>query len=216
LLTPAKCSIPQQLLVSFAGIRGAASIVFAVMVMLSGSSPKSDIFNITFCIVLLSIAFQGLLLPWVSNKLKMTDADADVLKTFNDYIAEVDVQFIKLALNENHPWINKTIKELILPPDTLIVVILRENKNIIPSGATMLHKDDICVLSALAFQGDMTIKLSEYKITSDSKWMGKKIFEFSPSPDELVVMIKRNGKSVIPKGNTIIHEDDILVINKVL
>jgi len=215
LLTPAKCSIRQQLLVSFAGIRGAASIVFAVMVVVSGNTVKNDVFNITFCIVLLSIAFQGSLLPWVSKKLKMTDAAADVMKTFSDYTEEVDVQFIKLALSENHPWINKKIMELTLPPDTLIVIILRGANKIIPSGATTLLEDDICVLSAPAFQDDRNIKLSEYKIDRDSKWSGKKISEFSPTHEELVVMIKRSGRSVIPRGNTTINEGDVLVINKI-
>ena len=216
ILTPMKCSIPQQLLVSFAGIRGAASIVFAIMVMVSGASLQNDVFHITFCMVLLSIAFQGSLLPWVSRKLKMTDPNADVMKTFNDYTGEVDVQFIKLALDNNHPWVNKKIMELVLPPDTLIVVILRGETNVIPSGATTLQEDDICVLSAPAFQDDKSIKLSEQKIAHDSKWKGKKIFEFSPNHDELVVMIKRNGRSVIPRGSTTINEGDILVINKIL
>ena len=215
ILTPAKCSFPQQLLVSFAGIRGAASIVFAVMVTVNDAVPQNDVFHITFCIVLLSIAFQGSLLPLVSRKLKMTDADADVLKTFNDYTEEVDVQFIKLALSENHPWANKTIMEITLPPDTLIVTILRGESKIVPSGATMLLEKDICVLSAPAFQDDRSIKLSEHKITRDSKWKGRQIVDFSPNPDELVVMIKRNGKSVIPRGNTVIDEGDVLVINRI-
>jgi cell volume regulation protein A len=213
LLAPAKCSIPQQLLVSFAGIRGAASIVFAVMATVSGVSTKNDVFHITLCMVLLSIAFQGSLIPWVSRKLRMTDPDANVMKTFNDYTEEVDVQFIKLVLTEKHPWINKTIMELILPPDTLIVMILRgEESRIIPKGATILLENDVCVLSAPAFLDDKSIKLTEYKVTHDSQWKNKRIFEFSPSPDELVVMIKRNGKSVIPGGNTVINEDDVLVI----
>jgi cell volume regulation protein A len=215
LLSPAKCGIPQQLLVSFAGIRGAASIVFAVMVTVSGVSAENDVFHIIFCIVLLSIAFQGSLIPWVSRRLNMTDPDANVLKTFNDYKEEVDVQFIKLALGENHPWINMTVKELVLPPDTLLVIVLRGNSKMIPSGATKLLEGDICVLSAPAFQDDKSIKLSEYKIAHDNKWKGKKIHEFSPNPDELVVMIKRNGRSVIPRGNTTINEGDILVINQI-
>ena len=215
ILTPMKCSIRQQLLVSFAGIRGAASIVFAVMVMVSGISLNNDVFHIVFCMVLLSIAFQGSLLPWMSGKLKMTDVNIDVMKTFNDYTEEIDVQFIKLVLNENHPWVNKMIMEITLPPDTLIVLILRGENKIIPNGATLLMEEDICVLSASAFQDDRNIKLSEFKITNDSKWKGKKIHEFSPSPSELVVMIKRSGRSVIPRGYTTIHENDILVINKI-
>ena len=215
ILTPMKCSVPQQLLISFAGIRGAASIVFAIMVMVSGITLKNDVFHITFCMVLLSIAFQGSLLPWMSKKLKMTDANIDVMKTFNDYSEEIDARFIKLVLNENHPWVNKMIMELVLPPDTLIVLVLRGENKIIPNGATLLMEEDICVLSASAFQDDRNIRLSEFKITRDSQWKGKKIHEFSPSPGELVVMIKRSGRSVIPRGSTTIHEDDILVINKI-
>ena len=216
LLTPARCSIPQQLLVSFAGIRGAASIVFAVMVTVSDAFIENDVFHITFCMVLLSIAFQGSLLPWASRRLRMTDPNINVLKTFNDYTEEVDIQFIKLVLNENHPWINKTIMEITLPPDMLIVVVLRgESRRVIPCGATVLLKGDVCVLSAPAFQDDNNMKLSEHKIARDSKWKGKKIYEFSPSPNELVVMIKRDGKSVIPRGDTVINEGDVLVINQI-
>jgi len=215
ILTPMKCSIPQQLLVSFAGVRGAASIVFATMVIVSSVSPQNDVFHITFCIVLLSIAFQGSLLPWMSGRLKMTDADIDVMKTFNDYTEEMDVQFIKLVLNENHPWVNKIIRELVLPPDTLIVLILRGEDKIIPNGATLLMEEDICVLSATAFRDDKNVKLLEFKITHDSKWQGKRISEVSHQPGELVVMIKRGNRSVIPRGNTTIYENDIIVINKI-
>jgi cell volume regulation protein A len=214
ILTPMKCSIPQQLLVSFAGIRGAASIVFAIMVMVSGVSLKSDVFHITFCMVLLSIAFQGSLLPWMSRKLKMTDASIDVMKTFNDYTEEIDVQFIKLVLSENHPWVNKMIMDIVLPPDTLIVLIQRGGNTIIPNGTTLMLEEDICVLCASAFQGDSNVRLSEFKITHDSKWIGKKIFEFSPQPSELVIMIKRGNRSVIPRGYTTIQEGDVLIINK--
>jgi cell volume regulation protein A len=103
-----KCSIKQQLLVSWAGLRGAASIVFAIMATVSLDSLSCDLFHIVFCIVLISITCQGTLIPFMSRKLDMIDKGTNVLKTFNDYTEELDVQFIKLTITGNdHPWKNK-------------------------------------------------------------------------------------------------------------
>ena len=49
--------------VSWAGLRGVASIVFAIMAVLGGVEMRYDLFNLVFCIVLLSISIQGTLLP---------------------------------------------------------------------------------------------------------------------------------------------------------
>ena len=92
LLSPARCSIRQQVLVSFAGLRGAASIVFAIMATVHEASTRSDVYHIVFCIVLLSMAFQGSLLAPAARKLNMCDKDIDVLKTFSDYSEEVDMR----------------------------------------------------------------------------------------------------------------------------
>ncbi|MCY6959482.1 potassium/proton antiporter [Clostridium brassicae] len=213
LLTPTKCTIRQQILVSFAGLRGAASIVFAIMVTVSEAYTKNDVFHIVFFIVLLSISFQGTLIPIMANKLKMIDNNVNVLKTFNDYTEETDVQFIKLAITACHPWKNKALRQITFPPDTLIVMLIRNKEIIIPSGRTTLLENDIAVLSAPAFQDETAVHLVELKITSDSKWREKKISEFSPNPDQIVVMIKRNEKIIIPRGKTVIKENDILVMN---
>lgn len=68
LLTPLKAPLKQQLLISWAGLRGAASIVFAIMAAMSNISMEHDLFHMVFCIVLLSISIQGTLLPWFAKK----------------------------------------------------------------------------------------------------------------------------------------------------
>ncbi|WMJ82087.1 potassium/proton antiporter [Clostridium sp. MB40-C1] len=213
ILAPLKCKARQQILISFAGLRGAASIVFAIMATVSEAYTKNDVFHIVFFIVLLSITFQGTLIPIMANKLKMIDNNANVLKTFNDYTEETDVQFIKLAITECHPWKNKELREIAFPTDTLIVMLIRNKEIIVPSGSTMLLEKDIAVLSAPAFQDETAIHLVELKITSSSKWREKKISEFSTNPDQIIVMIKRSEEIIIPRGETVIKENDILVMN---
>ena len=85
LLTPFRSPLRQQALVSWAGLRGAASIVFAIMAVTSSVSLTNDIFNIVFSVVLLSMAVQGSLLPAMARGLKMIGQEEDVLRTFNDY-----------------------------------------------------------------------------------------------------------------------------------
>jgi cell volume regulation protein A len=213
ILTPAKCKIPQKLLVSFSGLRGAASIVFAIMATVSEVSTNNDVFHIVFCIVLLSIGLQGTLIPPIAKKLGMIDVNTDVLKTFNDYAEDVNVQFIKLEITECHPWRDKEIREIELPLNTLIVMIVRDKQPIVPDGGTVLHENDIAVLSALAFHDEHATRLAEHKIRPGNKWINKKIYEFSPGSGELVIMIKRRDNTIIPRGDTIIMENDILVIN---
>ena len=214
ILTPLKCSIPQQLLVSWSGLRGAASIVFAIMASVNVDSLTDDIFHIVFCIVLISITCQGTLIPFMSKKLGMIDKNENVLKTFNDYAEEVDVQFIKLTITgDEHPWLNKRIRELSIPWDLLFVLIIRNGERIIPNGKTVLREDDIVVVSAPVYQGSGAVQFAEQKIHTGSRWIGKKISEFSAESDAFVILIKRGSEVVIPRGPTDIAENDVLVIH---
>ena len=147
LLAPFKSSIRQQLLVSWAGLRGAASVVFAVMVTISDVSTNNDLFHIAFLIVLFSILIQGSLIPAAARKLDMIDDTNDVMKTFNDYSNEVPIQFIQFHIGEEHHWNNMSLSDIQLPPDTLIVLLERNGEKIVPNGETVIMENDELVLN---------------------------------------------------------------------
>lgn len=73
LLIPFKCSIKQCLLTSWSGLRGAASIVFSIMVVAGNPDISLDIFHIVFMVALFSVSIQGTLIPKIANKLNMID-----------------------------------------------------------------------------------------------------------------------------------------------
>lgn len=216
ILTPFKCPLNQQLLVSWAGLRGAASIVFAIMATVSPAYMKNDVFHIVFFIVLFSILLQGSLLPFVSKKLKMIDNNSDVMKTFSDYTEEVPIQFIKQMITFEHPWVNKKIRDIELLPDVLVVLIIREHRQIIPKGNIVLMAGDTVILSGPSLNGDVLGSLTELKIDKDNEWFGKPLSEIKFGHDKLVMVIKRNNKILIPRGKTVIRENDILIINQTL
>lgn len=127
LLGPFHSRLNQQIFISAAGLRGAASIVFAIMAVTSGAAISYDVFHIVFFIVLFSILLQGTLLPFAARKLDMIDEKEDVLKTFSDYTEEVPVQFIEFRVKKNHPWAGSMVKDILLPPETLLVQIRRKD-----------------------------------------------------------------------------------------
>lgn len=213
LLTPFKAKLNQQLLVSWAGLRGAASIVFAIMASISGIQTDNDIFHIVFFVVLFSILLQGTLLPVVSHKLNMVDANGNVFRTFTDYSDEDDVDFIRLTIQPNHPWTGQPIKQLTLPPDCLLVMIIRNSETLVPQGDTIICAGDVIVLSALSYRDERNIQLREVTVRPDNDWCGKQLKQLRLSGGTLVVLVRRDGDSIIPNGGTVVQEGDILVIN---
>lgn len=214
ILMPFRCPVKQQLLVSWAGLRGAASIVFAIMATVSPAYTKNDLFHIVIFIVLFSISIQGTLLGLVAKKLAMIDENGNVMKTFSDYSDEMPVEFVKISIKEGHPWENRRIKDLTSLPDLLLVLILRGEERIIPNGNTVVLAGDKIVLSALSPEENLGICLTEIPIEKDSKWIGKPLSRIKLGEEKLVLVLKRNEKVVIPNGNTVIRENDVLVISQ--
>lgn len=214
ILTPFRCPVKQQLLVSWAGLRGAASIVFAIMATVSPAYTKNDLFHIVIFIVLFSISIQGTLLGLVAKKLDMIDENGNVMKTFSDYSDEMPVEFVKISIKAGHPWENRKIKDLTSLPDLLLVLILRGEERIIPNGNTVVLAGDKIVLSALSPEENLGICLTEIPIEKDSKWIGKPLSRIKLGEEKLVLVLKRNEKVVIPNGNTVIRENDVLVISQ--
>lgn len=212
LLAPFKSKAAQIGLVSWAGLRGVASIVFAIMAVLYNVTLKYNLFNLVFCIVLLSISIQGTLLPWVSKKLKMIDKTSNVNKTFSDYQEENDVSFIQMHISAGHPWAMKQIRDIVFGSEMLISIVIRDNTWIVPRGGTKLLPDDIIVLAAKPFDDTKKVTLREVVIDSSHKWCGLCLKDITMPENALAVMVLREGSTLIPKGSLKIQDMDMLVI----
>lgn len=211
ILAPFKCSFNQKLLVSWCGLRGAASIVFAIMATVSPAYMKHDIFHIVFLIVLFSMGIQGSLITRFAEKLDMIDDQHNVMKTFSDYSDEMPIQFIKLSIASGHPWSNKEIKDIRLVPGVLLVLILRGEERIIPKGNTTILAGDSIILSALTLEEDFGVHLSEVRIEKEHEWIGKPLADIKLGDKKLVMLVKRNEEVIIPNGQTTLQENDILI-----
>ncbi len=210
ILTPfRKYPFKQQALISFVGLRGAASIVFAIMAMVATGDLEYDMFNIVFCLVLISIAAQGSLIPFMAKKLDMVDPNADVMKTFNDYTEMAEMNFGRVAITPDSSWAQMAIKDLNLPRNVLIAMILRNGQRIQPTGDFVLLPGDEVITLTHGYK-DTTASLYEKTVKVSSRRVGRPLAE-NPGKG-LVVLIRRGEQNIIPQGDTILQAGDRLVI----
>lgn len=205
-------SLRQQALISFVGLRGAASIVFAIF---ATSDPaviqEHDIFNIVFCLVLLSISLQGTLIPFVAGKLDMTDDGEDVMKTFNDFTDNTNAQFSRIDITGGSSWDGKAVKDLGLPRNILIVMVVRGEQRIQPRGDTVLQAGDRVVIITKSFEDNRNY-LEEHTVKENGRWKGRRLKDYDRDDRGVVVMIKRGETNIIPNGETVLEAGDRIVL----
>ena len=149
ILYPFEFTIKEKIFISWVGLRGAASVVFAIFATTYGVNIENDIFHIIFFIALFSVAIQGTFIPKVANILDLieTEQENSVLKTFTDYTGEINTQLLEVMITEDNKWKNKSIMDAGIPEEILIVMIKRDDKILVPKGSTVINIGDILVLS---------------------------------------------------------------------
>lgn len=213
-----KIPIKQQIFISWVGIRGAASIVFAILAETYGVPIDNDIFHIIFFIALFSVAVQGTLTPKLAKKLDLIDSNESVLKTFNDYKEDKSTRLVEFNIDENNFIANKTIMDANIPEDILVVMIKRKGDVFVPNGSTKILPGDTLVLSGNdlnffnEYKEEKSTTLTEIAVDEKSSIVNRQLKDANFLEDVLVVMIKRKGEIIVPNGNTVILPDDILVI----
>ena len=216
LLAPFRAKPRQLAVVSWAGLRGVASVVFAIYAVsaLGEGALPYDLFSIVFVIVILSIALQGSLLPLVSRKTGMLDGKESVLRTFTDYQEETNVRFVRIVVGENHPWSGRKLRNCVMPRDFLVVLILRGAETLVPDGNTVVNAGDLLVTAAPEFDNRDSFGMFEEYIGKNHPFAGREVRDLGLPSGTLVAMIKRGTGTVIPYGATLVRQEDVLVCIK--
>ena len=212
ILSVLKCSAKQSALISWAGLRGAASSVFAIMAVANGVPMQSELFHIVFMVSLFSVAIQGTLLPWFARKTDMVDETSDVRKTFNDYQEEDTLDLMKIRIPAGHKWADNQVKDITFPPETLALMVHRGKEQIIPNGNTRILRGDEIVMGVPKYTHSENEELEERVIEKGDPWCNQPVSELNLGAHTLLVMIIREGQKIIPDGQTRIREDDTVVI----
>jgi len=134
------------------------------------------------------------------------------LKTLAYHSEEHELKFVTSTLQQGHSWNHKAVKEIVFPPQLMLIMILRKGEVLVPNGNTVLECGDNLVIAAKDYRGDEDINLKEVLIKEENEWVGRQIKDLDMSRQELIVMIKRKKRTFIPNGSTYIKEGDVLVI----
>ncbi|WP_423362987.1 potassium/proton antiporter [Mycoplasma sp. P36-A1] len=132
----------QKILISWAGFRGAASIVFATYTLTANLDNADWYFNVVFVVALLSVVFQGTLFVPLAKKLDLVSDDVNNLTNFYAEDGTISAQLLEVDITPTSPALNKKIIDFDIPEEVLIIMIRRNNKIITPKGNTKLLLGD--------------------------------------------------------------------------
>ena len=133
-------------------------------------------------------------------------------KRLSDYAKEEDLQFVKIELRPHDEWNGRMIRDLELPIGLLIAVIQRGSEIIVPRGNVILKAGDKLVLGAEALKNDRPIQLKEITLKKNHDWNNCAIKDLDISRLTYIVMVRRNGRAMVPNGELVLKEGDIIVL----
>lgn len=132
------------------------------------------------------------------------------IKSRTDYGYKMNMDFIRIHIEEGEDWCNKKVADLSLPSGMIMAVIKRGDDILIPRGDVVLIDDDIVVLGAIPYESDEHdhIELQEIVLKKQHPWAGLPIKKLDISRQSVIVLIKRRNKAMIPNGNMMLEAGD--------
>lgn len=125
---------------------------------------------------------------------------------------EHELKFVTSIIPQGHSWCHKKVKEVSFPPQIILVTIIRNGEALVPNGDTVMMENDTLVIGARHYRGDEYINLKEIIVKEENEWVGRQIKDLDISRQELIVMIKRKNRTIIPNGMTYIKEGDAVIL----
>lgn len=149
-LVPFKFNLKEKVFISWIGLRGAVPIILATFPLIAGITNSRLIFDLVFFIVLTSALVQGWSINFVAKLLNLAKPIPKKTAIPLEFTSDTknDTELVEIIVPYNSKINGKQIVDLNFPEDSRIVLVIREDKNIIPSGATILKEGDVLLFLA--------------------------------------------------------------------
>jgi cell volume regulation protein A len=138
-----------QVLLSWAGLRGAVPIVLATIPLVAQVEDSERIFNVVFLLVIIFTAVQGPTLPWLARRLNLRDGDEPMDADIESAPLErLRGHLLSVAVPEHSRMHGVEVTELRMPPGAAVTLVVREGSSFVPLPTTMLrHGDELLVVT---------------------------------------------------------------------
>jgi potassium/hydrogen antiporter len=139
-----KLTFAERLLLGWAGLRGAVPIVLALFPVNAEIEGSLDFLNIVFFAVLLSTLLQGTTFETLASRLGLT-TDVPALPSAiaeTGTIRRLGAEVVEYPVHEDDAIVGLRTRELELPREALVNVIVREGEAVLPRGSTRVAGGD--------------------------------------------------------------------------
>lgn len=145
--TPFRIPWRHQAFLSWAGLRGAVPIILATIPLAARIGEAQHVFDIVLVFVVVFTSLQGPTLPWVGRKLGLVDpdaaADVDIEVAPLD---QIDAVLLQIHVPDDSRLVGVTIRELRLPKNAIVSLIIRDEQSFVPRASTFLSQGDELLL----------------------------------------------------------------------
>ena len=134
----------ERVVLGWAGLRGAVPVVLATFPVIEGVEGSREFFNIVFFAVLLSTVLQGTTFEGLARRLGVTTTEPALPRPITDVgtIRRMGAEVVDIGLVEGDAVVGARVRDLGLPRDAVVNVIVRGDLAIPPRGSTRLHAGD--------------------------------------------------------------------------
>ena len=135
----------ERLMLGWAGLRGATPVVFAIFPVVElGTDEGMLFFNVAFFVVLISTVFQGTTIEPVARALRVTSSEAALPVPLVEpvLLSRLGAEVVQFPVRSNYAVVGHPVRELGLPREALLNVIVRGERAIPPRGSTVIQAGD--------------------------------------------------------------------------
>ncbi|TYL49750.1 potassium/proton antiporter [Nocardioides sp. BGMRC 2183] len=146
---PFRVPWPDQVFISWAGLRGAVPIVLATIPMSTGIPGATRIFDVVFLLVVVFTLVQGPTLPWVARRFGATDdVSPRALSVESAPLEEIRATLLQFAVPHHSRLSGVEISELRLPAGATVALLVRGEEIVPAKGRMTLRAGDHIVIAA--------------------------------------------------------------------
>jgi potassium/hydrogen antiporter len=137
-------TLPERVMLGWAGLRGAIPIWLATFPVIAGVGDARELFHVVFFVVVTSTLVQGASFEALARRLGVTTTEPALPRPLveSGMVRELGGEVIAYRVREDDAVVGHMIKELGLPREALVNVIVREGTAIPPRGSTVIQAGD--------------------------------------------------------------------------
>ncbi|MGA4540027.1 potassium/proton antiporter [Uniformispora flossi] len=153
--SPFKVPWREQVILSWAGLRGAVPIVLATIPIVEGVPEAKRLFNVTFVLVIVFTIVQGPTLPWIARKVGFGGhPESEDLGVESAPLDKLGAHLLSVSVPVGSRIHGVEVGELRLPRGAAVTLVVRDGESFVPVTTTVLQRgDDLLVVTTEGVQG---------------------------------------------------------------